>query len=153
MRSREPNPCIIELLAQPGPAHEGTVVRLCPRDHETHSIMKKPLSQCVQRQRQRQETLPLTFWGRASVTVCLPGSFGVERACRIQLSILMQMLVKEKIIYCATPCSAQLIIQNTKPPRTHCTSSSGLQSNGHACKCKAQLFHVFLSWDKGVDAI
>lgn len=38
-------PCIIELLAQPGPGHQGTVVCLCPRDHETHSIMKKPLSQ------------------------------------------------------------------------------------------------------------
>lgn len=38
-------PCIIELLAQPGPAHQGTVVCLCPRNQETHSIMKKPLLQ------------------------------------------------------------------------------------------------------------
>lgn len=37
--------CIIELLAQAGPAHQGTVVCLCLGDHETHSIMKKPLSQ------------------------------------------------------------------------------------------------------------
>ena len=34
-------PCIIELLARPGPAYQRTVVCLCPREHETHPRMKK----------------------------------------------------------------------------------------------------------------
>lgn len=50
-------PCIIELLAQPGPAHQGTVVCLCPSHHEAHSIMKKPLSEWAWRRR----TPSLTF--------------------------------------------------------------------------------------------
>ncbi len=50
-------PCIIELLAQPGPAHQGTVVCLCPRDHETHSNKKASVTVSVE----EENAVALTF--------------------------------------------------------------------------------------------
>ncbi len=68
-------PCIIELLAQPGPARRGTVVCLCPRDHEAHSIMKKPLSQWTRRRR----TLSLTsIQLRPSLGYCTPAQVAFQ---------------------------------------------------------------------------
>lgn len=72
-------PCIIELLAQPGRAHQGTVKCLCPKDHETQSIMKNPLSHSERRG--GEHSLLYSFsCAPATITVCRPGSFSVKRA-------------------------------------------------------------------------
>lgn len=115
-------PCIIELLAQPGPAHQGTVARLCPRDHETHSIMKKPLSQ-----RARRRRIPsLTFiQQRPSLSYC--------NAAQVAFQSRGHRAVCGNCLHRRKPFAAQHPVQLGSllkiHPHAQCASSLCLQSD------------------------
>lgn len=89
-------PCIIELLARPGPAHQGTVVCLCPRDHETHYNEKASVTVSVE----EKNTVFDIHSTAPRPSVRRPGSIW---------SHLWQLVVHEETICCATSCSARLI--------------------------------------------